>query len=532
MINQLKFHYKTVIMRKSLFTILVASLLVVQLSFAQNEGQKNGLSYNLTIFDHYSPAIEDLFNPDGNTTVGAKIAYHRNLGGPLNLEIPARLGITELPMLAANGDIVNGNRLMSGGLEALLQLQLGKAGSLLHPYLSAGLGAIGVEGQGLGIQVPLGVGLDLRIFDNFYLQGRSEYRLGFKDYTDIDGTQNHLAHNFGVKALFGKGDATPKPKKDPDTDGDGITDLNDQCPNVIGTAAMNGCPDSDNDGIADKDDSCPKVAGIAAMNGCPDADGDGLADNDDKCPNEAGPKDNDGCPIADADGDGVVDADDKCPNEAGPRSNDGCPVADADGDGIADAEDDCPNEAGKASLNGCPDSDNDGVADKNDNCPTEAGKPALKGCPDSDNDGVPNASDRCPSVAGPTNNNGCPVKEIKEEDKRVLEFAAQNIQFESNSSYFKAGSQEKVDEIARILKEYPGYNVTIEGHTDSAGDANYNQMLSEKRAKRCYDRLVELGISPSRVRHAGYGESRPIAENNTAAGRKKNRRVTFDLFRR
>ncbi len=518
-------------MRKTLFTLIVASLLIVQVSFAQNTNHKNGLSYNLTAFDYYSPAVDDLFNADGNTTIGAKIAYHRNLGGALNLEIPARLGIVELPTLDAASNIVNSNSKMTGGLEALLQLQLAKAGSLLVPYISAGVGAIGVEGQGLGIQVPVGVGLDLRLFDNFYLQGRSEYRLGLDDYADLDGKQNHLAHNFGVKALFGGSD-TPKPKKDPDTDGDGITDMNDQCPNVIGTAAMNGCPDSDSDGVADKDDSCPNVAGLAAMNGCPDSDGDGLADNTDKCPNEAGPKDNEGCPIADADKDGVVDADDKCPNEAGPASNDGCPVADADGDGVADADDECPNTAGKANLNGCPDSDNDGVADKKDNCPTEAGKASLMGCPDSDNDGIANKNDRCPTEAGPANNNGCPVKEIKEEDKRTLEFAAQNIQFESNSSYFKQTSLEKMDEIARILQEYPGYNVSIEGHTDSAGDGAYNQMLSEKRAKRCYEYLVEKGVTASRITHAGYGETRPIAENNTATGRKTNRRVTFDLFRR
>jgi hypothetical protein len=92
----------------------------------------------------------------------------------------------------------------------------------------------------------------------------------------------------------------------------------------FGLAALNGCPDTDGDGIADKDDACPEVAGLASLKGCPDADGDGIADKDDKCPT-CRSKDNAGCPWPDTDKDGVYDKDDMCPTVAGPASNKGCP---------------------------------------------------------------------------------------------------------------------------------------------------------------------------------------------------------------
>jgi OmpA-OmpF porin, OOP family len=85
------------------------------------------------------------------------------------------------------------------------------------------------------------------------------------------------------------------------------------------------------------------------------SDGDGVADVNDKCPNAVGSASNNGCPIVDSDGDGVSDANDKCPNIAGSISNNGCPL-DSDGDGVADADDRCPNEVGSATNSGCPSS--------------------------------------------------------------------------------------------------------------------------------------------------------------------------------
>ena len=125
--------------------------------------------------------------------------------------------------------------------------------------------------------------------------------------------------------------ATPLPV---DTDGDGITDDLDKCPNQAGTAKYNGCPipDTDGDGINDELDKCPNQAGTAKYNGCPvpDTDGDGINDEEDKCPNQAGPASNNGCPIADRDNDGINDDQDKCPDVPGVASRQGCPEIPAD----------------------------------------------------------------------------------------------------------------------------------------------------------------------------------------------------------
>lgn len=116
------------------------------------------------------------------------------------------------------------------------------------------------------------------------------------------------------------------------------------------------------------DPSSPRPTGddnnIANVNWCvtaatnPDTDGDGIPDADDLCPNDPGPADNDGCPYPpDTDGDGIPDADDACPNNPGPASNDGCPLptdTDVDGDGIVDRLDNCPDTYGSSANHGCP----------------------------------------------------------------------------------------------------------------------------------------------------------------------------------
>ncbi|MEY3194629.1 MAG: hypothetical protein RIQ78_726 [Bacteroidota bacterium] len=375
-----------------------------------------------------------------------------------------------------------------------------------------------------------------------------------------------------------------------DADKDGILDKDDKCPNEAGTAANNGCPvrDTDGDGIPDKDDKCPNEAGTTANNGCPvrDADGDGIADKDDKCPNEAGTLKNNGCPMRDADGDGITDKDDKCPNEAGPVSNMGCPIRDADGDGITDKDDKCPNEAGTAANKGCPirDADNDGFTDDTDSCPTVAG--SLRGCPDTDGDGVADKDDKCPNKPGTANNNGCPVlasepdrdgdgvpdktdpcpdkagtfggcldtdgdkvadnidkcpaefgpasnfgcPEVKKEVKERLAYAARAVQFETGRAILKNQSYDILDEIVIIMRENPAYTLSISGYTDDIGGEERNLTLSQDRAKTCYDYLVFRGIKTERLRHAGFGESRPIADNLTAEGRDLNRRVEFELL--
>ena len=315
----------------------------------------------------------------------------------------------------------------------------------------------------------------------------------------------------------------------PDTDGDGMIDRDDACPNEAGPAANNGCPvaDADGDGVTDDMDECPDTFGKAELNGCPDTDSDGIADKDDLCPQAAGTPEMGGCP--DSDGDGIPDNEDACPDQPGLLSLRGCPMQDRDRDGIADSKDACPDEAGSRATSGCPDADGDGVADKDDLCPDQAG--TLKGCPDSDGDGVADHMDNCPSTAGSALNYGCPDI-IEKKDRERLEFAAHAVQFETGKATLKAESYAILDEVVAILQKYPEYEVVIRGHTDNTGTPQANQILSEERARSCYEYLIARGIEPERLSYEGVGEREPIADNSTEEGRQLNRRVEFKLIPR
>jgi outer membrane protein OmpA-like peptidoglycan-associated protein len=304
-----------------------------------------------------------------------------------------------------------------------------------------------------------------------------------------------------------------------------VADRSDKCPNTPALIEVdkNGCPlDKDGDGVADYLDACPDVAGTVALNGCPDTDSDGVTDKNDRCPDVAGTTALQGCP--DTDGDGIADMDDACPSVAGFKALNGCP--DSDNDGIADADDRCPNtKAGyKVNTSGCPmDNDNDGIINEEDRCPNAAGVASLKGCPDTDADGVADLDDRCPLIKGTIANKGCPEM-TKAEVKRITQIASK-IFFETNSDKLKVASLVQLDELALILKKYENANLSIDGYTDSQGADDYNLTLSQKRTDAVKTYLMAKGIMESRLAGIGYGETLPIADNKTAIGRAKNRRV-------
>jgi OOP family OmpA-OmpF porin len=345
--------------------------------------------------------------------------------------------------------------------------------------------------------IILGGGLKYDLSKNVFLGLELGIRPTFSDYLDgvseAGNTEKKDWYMFGGLNLGFRIAADP-----PDTDKDGVVDKLDNCPDLAGTAALNGCPDRDSDGIADNIDNCPDQAGSTAFRGCPDTDADGIADPDDACPDQAGTAALKGCP-------------------------------DLDLDGITDKEDRCPDQAGTAAFRGCPDTDSDGLADPDDKCPREAGTAANNGCPfvDTDGDGIENKADRCPDKAGPASNQGCP--ELTREVRQTIDVAVRTIQFENNSSQLKPASLPVLDKVAELLKNYPGYMVTINGHTDAVGSDASNHRLSHARANRCREYLISKGIDASQVEAKGFGEAQPIASNKTAAGRAKNRRVEFVL---
>ena len=320
-----------------------------------------------------------------------------------------------------------------------------------YVYLGGGYVSFGDASEGM---LNAGAGFNSWFTENLGMNFQSGYRKGFSDEV-----AEHWQSSVGLVFRFGG----------KDTDGDGVYDKKDACPEEAGLVEFNGCPDADNDGIKDSDDACPNVAGSAAMNGCPDTDGDGIADKDDMCVDAKGTKANKGCP--DTDGDSVLDKDDKCTTTAGSAANGGCPWPDTDGDGVLDKDDNCNNEV------------------------------------------------------GPASNNGCPLPIITEEAVAAINMSAKTILFEFDNASFQSGVSDQLDAIVAIMNKYPKANFLIAGHTDSIGTEKVNQKISDKRAAAVKAYFVEKGVDATRIETKGFGESMPVAGNMLKAGRSLNRRV-------
>jgi outer membrane protein OmpA-like peptidoglycan-associated protein len=245
----------------------------------------------------------------------------------------------------------------------------------------------------------------------------------------------------------------------------------------------------------------------------------------------------------DQDNDGILDNVDQCPTQAEDRDgfedDNGCPDLDNDQDGIPDATDQCPTEAEDVDQfedeNGCADADNDqdGILDGADQCPTEAEDvdqfEDTNGCPDTDNDQdtVPDATDQCPIAPGRPEDNGCPRMIRVEGDQIVI---LQRIEFANNSDRLLPPSTPILEEVRAVLAANPQItSIRIEGHTDNVGRDDRNLDLSRRRAESVKRWLVEHGIEESRMTAEGLGETRPIADNTTPAGRQTNRRVEFHI---
>jgi OOP family OmpA-OmpF porin len=171
---------------------------------------------------------------------------------------------------------------------------------------------------------------------------------------------------------------------------------------------------------------------------------------------------------------------------------------DSDGDGVTDDKDKCPNtpKGRKVNADGCElDSDGDGLVDGVDKCPTVYAKTA-DGCPPSP-----------PAAAAPK--------------KLVLE----GVNFDNDKATLRPEASATLDRMAAELKEWGDVKVEVAGHTDARASARYNQQLSERRANTVRDYLIGKGIAADRLSAKGYGESQPVADNDTEEGRAKNRRV-------
>lgn len=254
----------------------------------------------------------------------------------------------------------------------------------------------------------------------------------------------------------------------------------------------------------------------------PDTDGDGIPDPDDQCPEQPedldGHIDGDGCPELDNDADAIEDANDKCPfdpeDNDGFEDEDGCPEWDNDGDGLSDPNDLCPLDPedpdGYEDEDGCPelDNDEDGVPDDRDKCPTE---------PETINNYLD--EDGCPDA---------PPK-VEVSGRRIV--IREKIFFATGKARILSESFPLLDEVAQVLNDHDEIlRVQVAGHTDSRGNARRNRTLSLKRAKAVVAYLTGKGVVRDRFEAKGFGPDRPIADNTTKDGRAQNRRVEFTIL--
>ena len=122
-----------------------------------------------------------------------------------------------------------------------------------------------------------------------------------------------------------------------------------------------------------------------------------------------------------------------------------------------------------------------------------------------------------------------PISNIQKKLDNII--AIRNIEFENNKSTIRKNSLPILKKVIGILKEYPEISIEIGGHTDSRGNAMHNMLLSKKRAETVMTFLIKNGVNKSRLKVKGYGLTKPIADNDTEEGRKKNRRVEFKIIK-
>ena len=459
---------------KNLSRLLLAFVLVLGYNYADAQDKNNPWQINIGVnaVDAFPSGDGALFTGDGEAAKSifsklvdtdnfnilpslSSISVSKYVGNGFSFGVTGSLNKIETwGEVPGTSDAASVDDLSYYGVDGTVKYNF-LEDTTIDPFLGVGGGYTWIDEVGAGT-INGTAGLNIWFNENIGFTLQTAYKHAFEDYLDT-----HFQHTAGISIKFGG----------TDTDGDGIYDKDDACPDVAGLEAFNGCPDSDGDGIEDSKDDCPNEAGLAELNGCPDSDGDGIADNKDKCPTVAGLKALGGCP--DADGDGITDGDDKCPNTSGPAANNGCPWPDTDGDGVLDKD------------------------------------------------------DKCPKIKGTVANNGCP--EVTEAVQKTLNEYAKTINFDTGKSSIKEESAQVLADIVKILNEYPNAKFTVEGHTDSVGSEKLNQSLSEARAAAVKDYLTSNGVDQFRLSSKGYGESSPVASNKTRAGRAQNRRVEINL---
>jgi outer membrane protein OmpA-like peptidoglycan-associated protein len=182
------------------------------------------------------------------------------------------------------------------------------------------------------------------------------------------------------------------------------------------------------------------------------------------------------------------------------------------------------------------DKDNDGIPNAKDKCKKVYGPVKFDGCPDTDGDGVPDKVDNCPNITGPIENMGCPnadsnAVKLNDTEKNIVSLAAKNTAFIQATSKISDSSMIALNNLANLLLQKTDYKIEIIGHSDNKGKEKNIQQSSEDRANAVKSFLLSKGIKEARIKTKGLGSALPIADNKTAEGRQKNRRVDYKIIK-
>ncbi len=462
-----------------------------------------GLGFNL----FPEKILSIIFEVSGETPIRTTNSSHHFVTSPIRFTPALRLRLPKETFITISGD-VGLNYFRDNDKDNGIPVNLKSGNKSLH-YTSQG-----VPNVGMAVTIS-------KQFDFSWIDTDGD---GIKDREDLcpNTNRNMIVNSRGCPV---------------DEDQDGVFNIVDLCPGTpIGLEVdFNGCPvDRDKDGIFDYLDKCLGTPlGMAVdSSGCKlDSDRDGIDDNNDKCP-DTRPEDvvdDFGCPL-DEDHDGITNMYDKCPNTPEGVSIDkfGCPL-DFDKDGVPDDLDQCPNSAEGEPVNeqGCPaDTDRDGVPDSKDNCPDTPENVSVdaKGCRlDQDEDGIFDEEDKCPNTpwGAPIDSLGCP---IDSDGDGIADWFDQCPGTFSNVVVDNNGCPENerinFNSIARRIRfkqnDTTLYNSSYTALNDIIATMRQNQMsleiqcaapqkkLAENRARIIYEYLEYKGIKADRLQYHSY----------------------------
>ena len=337
-------------------TILFLLLIVINISsHSQNLNLKKAPSIGISHFVKDFPNAAKIFKLslrgwENEKTPGLNGFYIKGLSNHFDFE--TSLGICNTKYKSSTGYFYyhtpkNGN----DGIEKILidadariNYKLLTDRFLITPYVSTGIGLSLYNWTYILPTIPVGGGFQIKIHRNYFVYLQTLLDLGLIKTGSKSATKENFNYSIGFSLpisslkrinsshlhLVVTQNNNPISSPEKDSDGDGIPDSLDICPNEKGLLKYHGCPipDSDGDGINDEQDSCPAIKGVVKYHGCPipDSDGDGINDEQDSCPTIKGSAKYNGCPIPDSDGDSINDEEDSCKYKFGLKSNHGCPA--------------------------------------------------------------------------------------------------------------------------------------------------------------------------------------------------------------